>query len=475
MSSIPAAVAAGHPDTAAAGRDVLRAGGSAVDAAVAMVLTGCAAEAIFCGLGGGGFATVYRASDRSVHCLDFFVAIPGLDGTTPASARDISVTFGDVSVPYAVGGATVAVPGVPRGTFELHRRFGRLNWSEVVAPAIRVANSGAALPAQHAALLVEVAPAMLIGEGVSAYSTADPAAPAGRRVLGTGDVLRLPGLAETLALLAAEGPEPLMTGPVGQDLVSQARADGGGLSLQDMAAYQVRELPPASVSLGPGTVRVRGNDLDHFAGTVSALDQRAAAAGGAAGVLATVRALTGSAARSSTTSVVAVDADGNACAVTHSLGLGSGIWAHGVHGNSMLGEGELLRGTLTPGDRMGSMMVPLVVTDAAGDLLVAGGAAGGSRIRPALLQVLVAMLIRGAGSTQAVGAPRLAVADETVHLEPGFPDDEVTALRAAGYSVVRWPEQRPYFGGVSIAGADGAAADPRRGGAAFNGDEVAAS
>ena len=474
MTSIPAGVAAGHPDTAAAGRDVLQAGGSAADAAAAMVLAGCAAETIFCGLGGGGFATVYDAADRSVHCLDFFVAVPGLDGTTPAPPRDISVTFGDVAVPYAVGGSTVAVPGVPRGTFELHRRFGRLPWPEVVAPAIRLADTGAPLPAQHAALLVEVAPAMLIGAGVDAYSAPDPAAPGGRRVLGAGDRLHHPGLADTFEALADEGPEPLMTGPIGHDLVSMARADGGALSRADMAAYRVRELAPASVAFGTGVVRVRGNDLDHFAATVGALDQDAAAAGGPAGVLATARALIGAAKRAGTTSVVAVDADGNACAVTHSLGLGSGIWTHGVHGNSMLGEGELLRGTLTPGDRMGSMMVPLVATDHSGGLLLAGGAAGGSRIRPALLQVLVAMMLRGAGAAEAVSASRLAVAGDTVHLEPGFAGEEVAALRDAGLQVVQWPQQRPYFGGVSIAGRDGAAADPRRGGAAFSGDAVLA-
>ncbi len=438
-----------------------------------MVLTGCAAETIFCGLGGGGFATVYRCADRSVHCLDFFVAVPGLDGTRARPARDISVAFGDVSVPYAVGGATVAVPGVPRGTFELHRRFGRLPWAEVVAPAVRVAHTGAALPAEHAALLVDVAPAMVLCDGVAAYSAPDPTAPGGRRVLGPGDILRHSGLADTLQALADEGPGPLMTGEIGRDLVSAVRTDGGALSMLDMSSYRVAELPAASARLGPGVVRVRGNDLDHFAATVAALDQSAAAAGGPAGVVAVARALAGAAARTSTTSVVAVDADGNACAVTHSLGLGSGVWAHGVHGNSMLGEGELLRGALTPGQRMGSMMIPMAVTGPSGDLLLAGGAAGGSRIRPALLQVLLSVLLRGAGIEMAVSAPRLSVAGDTVHLEPGFAAAEVAALRSAGLSVTQWPRRQPYFGGVSMAGRDGVAADPRRGGAAFGADQVA--
>jgi gamma-glutamyltranspeptidase/glutathione hydrolase len=467
MVRVPAGVAAGHPDTARAGRDILLAGGNAVDAAVAMVLAGCAAETIFCGLGGGGFATIYRSESRSVHCLDFFVAVPGLDGTVAAPPRDIAVAFGDVRVPYAVGGSTVAVPGVPLGTHEMHRRFGRMPWREVLQPAVGLAQHGAPLPGPHAALLIDVAPAMLIGDGVQAYSRPDPGVPGGRQLLAAGELLRHPGLAETIALFADEGPEPLMTGPVGQDLVAAARADGGALSLADMGRYQVVDLPPVAVPMGPGTVRVRGNDLDHLAATITALDVDAVRRGGPGAALALVAALRAGVRRAATTSVVAVDGDENACAVTHSLGLGSGIWAHGVHGNSMLGEGELLRGDLVPGTRMGSMMVPLVVTGERGELVLAGGAAGGSRIRPALLQVLAAVLLQGRHVPDAVGAPRLSVADRTVHLEPGFGADVVAALRSDGATVVIWPEQRAYFGGVSMAGPGGIAADPRRGGDAF--------
>ena len=171
--------------------------------------------------------------------------------------------------------------------------------------------------------------------------------------------------------------------------------------------------------------------------------------------------------RAETTTVVAVDEQGNACSATHSLGLGSGVWTGGVHGNSMLGEGELLRGELLPGQRMPSMMVPLVVTDPAGNLLLAGGAAGGSRIRPALLQVLTRVLVDGHGAAEAVAAPRLSATPDAVHLEPGFGPEVIAALTGNGDEVVQWPEQRPYFGGVAVVAKDGPAADPRRGGLAL--------
>ncbi len=465
MITLPASVAAGHPSTATVGRDVLARGGSAADAVAAMILAGCVAETLFTGLGGGGFATVYDAATRQVHCLDFFVAVPGLDGTLPAAARAIKVSFGDVEVPYAVGGPSVAVPGTPRGVAALHGMFGRLPWSEIVTPARDLAAQGAPFPVQHAELLPDVAAAMVLGAGVAVYSRPDGSG--GRRTLGGGELLHHAGLADTMDDYLNDGPDALTIGPRGLDLVAAVRADGGALSELDMAHYRVQELPVQQVEFGPGIICVRGNDLDSFSGTAQALNRMLDRPGPADRARSLVQALRAPAARAETTTVVAVDEQGNACAATHSLGLGSGIWTGGVHGNSMLGEGELLRGELLPGKRMPSMMVPLVVTDADGGLLLAGGAAGGSRIRPALLQVLTRVLIDGHGAAEAVAAPRLSATPDAVHLEPGFGPEVIAALAEDGEELVQWPEQRPYFGGVAVVASDGPAADPRRGGLAL--------
>ena len=431
-----------------------------------MVLAGCVAETLFTGLGGGGFATVYDAATGTVHGLDFFVVVPGLDGSVPGPSHDIAVSFGGVSVPYAIGGPSVAVPGTPLGVAELHRRFGRLDWADIVRPARDLAEQGAAFPQQHADLLPDVAAAMVLGAGVEVYSRPDGAG--GRRHLRTGELLMHEGLADSFDDLLNEGPEVLTVGRRGRALVDAVRADGGALCADDMAAYRVFELPLRSVAFGAGEVRVRGNDLDAFADTLAALDADAVRAGGAARAVALVAALRAPTRRAETTSLVAVDPEGNACTVTHSLGLGSGVWTGGVHGNSMLGEGELLRGLLVPGDRMPSMMVPHVVTDTvSGHLLAAGGAAGGSRIRSSLLQVLAGMLLEQRGTAASVAASRLAAAPGVVHLEPGFGPDVLDALTALGEEVVQWPGQRPFFGGVAMMGQDGPAADPRRGGTAL--------
>ncbi len=430
-----------------------------------MILTGCVAETLFTGLGGGGFATVYDARTRNVHCIDFFVAVPGLDGTVPAAARAIKVSFGDVEVPYAVGGPSVAVPGTPSGVAALHASFGRLRWDEIVSPARDLARDGVPFPLAHAQLLPDVAAAMVLGDGVAVYTRPD--GDGGRRHLGHGELLHHEGLAHTLDDYLQEGPEILSTGRRGRSFVDAVWSDGGALSVADMAAYRVEELTVNHAAFGPGTICVRGNDLDHFAATAVAVNRVLVGAGPIERARQLVAALRSPPMRAETTTVVAVDSDGNACAATHSLGLGSGVWTGGVHGNSMLGEGELLRGDLRPGERMPSMMVPLVVTDDAGGLLIAGGAAGGSRIRPALLQVLAGVLIDGHGAAEAVAAPRLVATSDAVHVEPGYSPEVIRGLGDDGEQVVQWPEQRPYFGGVAVVAHDGPAADPRRGGLAL--------
>lgn len=462
---IPAGVAAGHPETARIGLAILADGGSAADAVAAMIVAGSVAETIFSGLAGGGFATHYAGRTGEITCHDFFVAVPGLDGTAAGRGSSISIEFGGVPMPYEVGGATVAVPGTPCGVEALHTSHGRLPWARIVRPARDLAATGSDFSPAHASMLLDVAPAMMLNEGIPIYSTTG--VDESRVLLRANQNLFHPGLDETLDLYLDQGAAALMTGEFGRRFVSAVRADGGALSLADMAAYHATTITPVAAPIGDATVYLRGNDLDDVAGTIAQLDIDQVRAGNLRRALALVSALQGTAKRAETTSVVAVDSEGNACAATHSLGLGSGIWVSGVHGNSMLGEGELLRGALVPGERMGSMMSPLVVTGIDGGLLMAGGAAGGSRIRGALLQVLSSVLVEGMLLPQAVSRPRLSVAGNTVHLEPGFEPDVAPGLTAAGYEVLHWAEPKPYFGGVSAADSSGPAADPRRGGLAL--------
>jgi gamma-glutamyltranspeptidase / glutathione hydrolase len=153
--------------------------------------------------------------------------------------------------------------------------------------------------------------------------------------------------------------------------------------------------------------------------------------------------------------------------LTTSLGLGSGDFLPGLdlHLNSMLGEADLIRESLEPGDRMESMMAPSLAFDAEG-LAFAAGAAGGTRLRSALVQVASGILDEGLEPEEAVTRPRLHPAAGLVHLEPGFPAEVPDALGAAGLEVRAWTAPHHYFGGVSVVTRGGAAGDPRRSGAA---------
>jgi gamma-glutamyltranspeptidase/glutathione hydrolase len=159
--------------------------------------------------------------------------------------------------------------------------------------------------------------------------------------------------------------------------------------------------------------------------------------------------------------------------ITLTLGLGSGVWLpeHGVHLNSMLGELELATPDATPGKRVASNMVPMVVIDPNGGLALAAGSAGASRIRTALLQTLIGVLLDGRDTTDAIAAPRLHPvrgelpgAPPVAQVEPGYPADEIDALVADGFVVNQWDHLSHYFGGVSAVGRTDAAGDPRRGG-----------
>jgi len=458
--NVRAGVAAGHPATARAGADILAAGGNAADAAVAMMLVSCAAETIFTGLAGGGFATYYDAADRQATCVDFFVAVPGLDGRRPGPGVPIEVIFVGQRMPYEIGPPTVAVPGVPAGALHIWHRWGRLDWSDIVAPGRR-ASLGTPFPATHARLLPAVVQAMHVGDGKGVFARPDGS------LLQTGDQLVHDEHHRAYDLLA-EDPAAFYSGDYARALVA-AVADGGALSMADLAAYRVVETRPKTAHLSGYSGHARGDDLDHVLGTLAAAGEQVDAdpLESPAAALALVAALRAPDRRAETTNLVAVDRDGNACAVTTSLGLGSGAWVpgYGVHLNSMLGEGELVRGALQPGIRMGSMMSPLVVLDDHGRLVLAAGAAGGSRIRPALVQSVLRML-RGATPQAAIDAPRLNALPGLVRMEPGFSDEVVAALEAGGDEVQTANGRDAYFGGVSAVSLLGAGADPRRSGSA---------
>jgi gamma-glutamyltranspeptidase/glutathione hydrolase len=458
-------IAAGHPATADAGFGVLEDGGTAADAAVAASLASCVAETVMTGLAGGGHAIWFDGKSGEVRLLDFFVTVPGLESHRALSGlEDIGIPFGNEIVHYQVGIASCAVPGVPAGLDELWRRHGRLPWARLVEPALALARSGVEMPPAHAACLAMLAPVMTLREGARIY------APDGE-LLPSGSRLEQPGLVKALELIRDEGARTFYAGSIADALLALMAERGGPVTADDLQAYEPTWRDPTEATYLGRRVLTRGG-LSNLVTTLSALPTiRGMSPAERAVTLAAVleaRPYTGHGERiGDTTNLVTADRDGNACVLTTSLGLGSGDFIPGldIHLNSMLGEVDLQVEPLVPGERMESMMSPTLLLDGDG-LELAAGAAGGTRLRPALAQVLSGILDEGFTLQNAVDRPRLHSAGEIVRIEPGFEEEALTALEEAGYDVRRFSTIHHYFGGVSLIGRSGAAADPRRSGSA---------
>ncbi len=454
-----AAVAGGHPATVAAGIEILEEGGNAADAAVAAALASCVAETVMTGLLGGGHAVYFEAASGCVRNLDCFVAVPGL-GEEPQEAEliHLDVPFGAELVHYAVGPASCAVPGLPAGLEALSREHGRLPWRRLVEPAVRLARDGVDFPSAHAACLAMLATVMTMNEGAEIYAP-------GGELLQAGDRLEQPGLVVALEALADDA-SAVYRGAIATELLALSAERGGLLTRADFDAYEPRWTDPVEVGYAGGRLVTRGG-LSAVPETVPRLP-RLYGLDDTERVLALVDAFgTPADLQGDTTNVSLVDRDGNACAFTSSLGLGSGDFIPGLdlHLNSMLGEADLLRGRLEPGSRMQSMMAPLLAFDRDG-LSLAGGAAGGTRLRTALLSVVAGIIDEGLAAGAAVERARFHAAREVINAEPGVDEAALDELETRGFSVRRWSAPHHYFGGVSVVSRAGAAGDPRRSGAA---------
>ena len=484
-------VAAGHPVTAEVGAELLRAGGNAVDAAVAAVLASFVAEPLLTGLGAGGYLLVAPPGQEPT-LLDFFVTAPGLaaDPANRAPLVPVEVSFGDAVQAFHVGAASVGTFGAPAGIVAAVDRFGSAPLRELAAPAVRLARRGVRVNGQQAYLFSILAGILTSSPEARAHYLVDD------RLPREGDLLRAPELADSLVRLATDGAAPFYGGDIGRAVTEWITDRGGLLTPEDLSGYEVVPREP---------VRVRYRDRDvHTNPPPSAggvlLGYALAALGrtpgppGPAELLAAMAAaqaertpaflddlaepgfLDGYAASrlGSTTHISVLDADGGACAVTCTNGEGSGVVVPGtgMHLNNMMGESDLSPAGFfshPPGRRLPSMMAPTVVLrDGVTELAL--GSAGSNRIRSALLQVIINAVDRGMTAQPAVDAPRMHLEDGTLYAEPGIDLTDLD-LTGPGRSVVRFRERNLFFGGCQAVerqrdtGRLSGGGDPRRGGA----------
>jgi gamma-glutamyltranspeptidase / glutathione hydrolase len=231
-----AMVAAANPLASRAGLQMLQAGGSAIDAAVAVQMVLTLVEPQSSGIGGGAF--LMHWDGRTLQALDGRETAPAAaDERLFLQASGQPMAF----MQAAVGGRAVGVPGVVRMLEAAHRQHGRLPWAQLFEPAIALADEGFALsPRLHALLQGEQALRQDAQARGLFYTEQGPPHPVGHK-------LRNPALAQVLRAIAARGSEALHQGPIAADLVARVRAhphNPGVMTTADLAGYRVAVREP---------------------------------------------------------------------------------------------------------------------------------------------------------------------------------------------------------------------------------------
>jgi len=489
-----------NPESSAVGAEIMRRGGNAIDAIVAVAFAQAVVNPAAGNLGGGGFL-VYRQHDGAVFALDFRESAP----LAATSDMDVDSTgkVGDGSI---LGARAGGVPGSVAGLWTMHKRFGALPWRDVVMPA-------AALARAH---MLDSLRAEWLAGNASTFALFPSSAAIFLRTDGRpwqkGDTLYQPDLARTLALIADSGADIFYRGSVADTIAAQVQRGGGLISLQDLAQYQalwrtplettyrdwrVITMPP--VSGGGATLIQALNILEGYtlpaSGTAAsahleiealrrAFLDRNSLLGDPAYVNMPIARLTSksyaTAQRASiaadratplpgstlaegqnTTHFSVVDSAGNAAAITTTIntGFGSGFVVAGTGFllnnemddfttqpgvvNAMGIKQEGMANAIEPGKRMLSSMTPTIVLDPEGRLSIVLGSPGGATIISAVTEVISNVVDQHMTLAQAVAAPRIHHngLPDVVGWEPaGLSPDVRRQLEAMGYALWKEPE-----------------------------------
>jgi gamma-glutamyltranspeptidase/glutathione hydrolase len=509
-------VAAADPLAVQAGLEILRAGGSAADAAIAVQLVLGLVEPQSSGLGGGAFVLHWSEKDKRVRTYD------GRE-TAPAAARperflDAQGNPEEFMLAVASGRA-VGVPGVPRLLERLHREHGKLPWARLFAPAIRLAEGGIAKTRRLTHLLARE---QLLSE--------DPDA---RALFYSGARIANRAYAATLRTLAQQGADAFYRGPIAQDIVRAVRAHPrpGDMTLEDLAAYRVIEREPVCgayrgyrlCGMGPpssgGVTLLQMLGILERTGFASAkpgsaqtvhlfseaarlayadrlryvadpafvpqpiarlldakyLDARAKMIGERSMVFALPGDLDGEAAGTSHLSIV--DGDGNAVAMTTTIehAFGSRILVRGFLLNNQLTDfafqptiaGRPAANRVEPGKRPRSSMAPTFVFERDGRLKMAIGSPGGPPIINYVAKTLVATLDWGMDIQQAISYPNFGSTNGPTFLERRTEIEELGDALAERGHVLNFTFPTSGLHGIErVPGGWRGGADPRREGVA---------
>ncbi|MDX2418687.1 MAG: gamma-glutamyltransferase [Xanthomonadales bacterium] len=235
-------VAAAHPLASQIGVDILKAGGNAVDAAVAVGFALGVVEPNASGIGGGGFMLIWFADSRTVVFIDSREKAPAAatadmfyldeNGKVKPDGRGFN--------PAVIGGKSVAVPGEVAGLLSALGKYGSMSRGQVMQPAIDYAEQGITVSPVLAGIIAENYEA-LANFPQSEKTFLDDGFPK-----EAGSTLRNPDLANTLRLIAEQGRDAFYHGPVAQSIVDAVQADGGLITMEDLAGFDVSFREPVT-------------------------------------------------------------------------------------------------------------------------------------------------------------------------------------------------------------------------------------
>ena len=230
------AVAAANPLATDAGLQVLRAGGSAIDAAVAVQMVLTLVEPQSSGIGGGAF--MLHSTGGKVEAFDGRETAPaGVDEKLFIGADGKPMAFYD----GVVGGRSVGVPGTVKMLEVAHQQYGRLPWAQLFVPAITLAESGFKVSPRLATLLKSEVHLKKDPTAAAFYYKPDGTA------LEAGELLKNPALADVLRQIAAKGASAMHEGAIAQAMVTKVQghpSNPGKLAMSDLASYQVKKREP---------------------------------------------------------------------------------------------------------------------------------------------------------------------------------------------------------------------------------------
>jgi gamma-glutamyltranspeptidase/glutathione hydrolase len=459
------------------GARVLKAGGHAVDAAVAAAFAIGVVEPWMSGIGGVGGMLAYEAATGKVTGIDFGARSPmALDPADFVLTQepDEGNLFGWLKVEgrlNTVGAKAVVAPSEPAGMAAAHKRFGRLPWRDLLAPAVALAEDGITVD-WHTTLVIANAMADLARDpGASARFLPKGFPPVVPHATDPNPIRRLPmpDLARTLRAIAEEGADVLYRGPLARAIAEDVRAMGGYLSVDDLAAVAPREVEPLVIGYGERrvhvlpelnggpTLRVAFEDLQKRHKEPEARPGARTYAAYAASMRTAwadrFRRLGDAGERSAptcTTHLGVVDRDGNMVTLTQTLltlfGARIVLPQTGILMNNGINWFDPVPGgpnSIGPDRRPLANYVPAVMTGS-GSVTAIGGS-GGRRILPAVFQLLAMSADFGFDLEQAFHTPRLDVSGpDVVVADRRMPAQLIEALSCEFTMVIAEPVEYPF-------------------------------